>query len=112
MWGPALTGTRDFESFVDVFVGVVLPEAIAVRRDREQLQAHAVEQDLHLVRLVQPLDVFVSVPRQLDLNLVFAIEREEMFERGAAARPERQAVDVILLRQVRRNQHDAADRGA
>ena len=68
----------------------------------EQPHALAIEQHLQLVRLAQTFDVFVAVPRQPNLDLVFAVLREGVADHGAAARAERQPVDVLLLREVRR----------
>ena len=62
----------------------------------------AVERQLDLLRLGQPFDVLVAVARQPDLDLVGAVEREGVADHRAAARAERQPVEVILLRQVRR----------
>ena len=61
----------------------------------------AVEQHLQLVRLAQALDVLVAVARQPDLDLVLAVLREGVRDERAAARAERQPLDVLLLREVR-----------
>ena len=63
--------------------------------------ALAVEQHLQLVRLAQALDVLVAVARQADLDLVLAVLREGVADQRAAARAERQPLDVLLLRDVR-----------
>ncbi len=98
----------NLEPLVHVFVGVVLTQPIPARRNRELLHARAVEQNLQLVRLGQPLDVLVPVARKLHLNLVLAVERERMREENPAARPERQSLDVLLLREIGRKDDDAA----
>ena len=72
------------------------------RFHREHLHALAVEQQLDLVRLAQPFDVLVAVARQADLDLVLAVLRERVVDDRAAARADGQAVDVLLLREVRR----------
>ena len=51
----------------------------------------------------QPFDVLVAVARQPDLDLVLAVQRERVADQRAAARAERQPVDVLLLREVRRS---------
>ena len=58
----------------------------------------------------QALDVLVAVARQPDLDLVFAVQRKRVRNDGAAARAERQPVEVLLLRQVRRK-HDRVAAG-
>ena len=53
------------------------------------------------MRLAQALDVLVAVPRQSDLDLVLAVLRERVGDQGPAARADRQALDVLLLGDVR-----------
>ena len=59
--------------------------------------------DLELVRELQPGHVADDVAEEVDAELVLGILREVVAEEQAAARAERQALDVILLRVVRRN---------
>ncbi len=53
------------------------------------------------MRLAQALDVLVAVPRQAELDLVFAVLREGVRDQRPAARAERQALDVFFLGEVR-----------
>ena len=73
------------------------------RRHREQFQALPVRQQLQLVRLVEALDFFVPVPRQSDLDVVLAVAREGISKQGAATRPQRKSLHMLLLREVRPN---------
>ena len=61
----------------------------------------AIQQHLQLVRLAQALDMLVAIARQPDLDVVLAVLRERVGNQRPAARPERQPVDVILLREIR-----------
>ncbi len=81
---------------------IVSDAGLALRRlHREQLHPLAIEQQLELVRLAQAFDVLVAVARQANLDLVLAVQREGVVDQRAAARAERQAVEVLLLREVR-----------
>ena len=100
----------DLQILVDRFIRVVGAALVPVRFDGEQLQAIAIQRDLQLVRFAEPFDVFVAVSRQANLDLVRAVERERVADERAAARAERQAVDVVLLGQVRRQHDDVAGR--
>ena len=51
----------------------------------------------------QALDVLVAVARQPDLNLVLAVQRKRCTEQRAAARADRQTLEVLLLREVGRS---------
>ena len=62
----------------------------------------AVQQDLDLVRLGQPFDVLVAVARQPDADLVLGVERERVPHHRAAAGPDRQILERLFLREVRR----------
>ena len=119
--GPAVTARPQLQVLVDAFVGVVVAQPVAVRRHREHLEPLAVEGDFDLVRLAQPFDVLVAVPHQADLDFVLAVARKGVADDGAAARAERQAVDVLFLREVggsvttrigRRRQPDCRSRAA
>ena len=100
------------EMLVDVVVVglIVLGESgLSLRRfHREQLHAFAVHQELQIVRLVQPLDVLVAVSRQPNVDLVLAVERKGVMNQRAAARPDRQAFEMVLLCEVRRNSNRLA----
>jgi hypothetical protein len=80
---------------------VVVLSASRSRRQREHLQPSAVDADLHLMRLGQPLDELVAIARQAKLELIFAVGRKRVPHAGAGARAERLPVEVIFLRQVR-----------
>ena len=71
------------------------------RHDFEQAYPLAVEQELELMRLPQALYLLVAVAHQPDDDLVFGVEREGVGESQAAARTQRQAVDIRLLGDVR-----------
>ena len=71
------------------------------RLHREHLDAFPVEQELHIVRFVQPLDVLVAISRQPNLDFVFAVEWKRVVGQGPAARADRQALEMFLLREVR-----------
>ena len=64
------------------------------------------------MRLAQAFDVLVAIARQPNLDLVLAVQREGVVDDGAAARADRQALDVLFLRQVRRNPDRVAARRA
>ena len=55
------------------------------------------------MRLGQPLDLLVAVAAQADLDFVLAVLRERVGHDSAAARAERQPLDVLFLREVRRD---------
>ena len=97
--GPAVTGMRTFRC-----ASTCLDGPLPLRGGGftvNELHALAVEQHLQLVRLAQALDVLVAVARQPDLDVVLAVLRERVADQRAAARAERQPVDVLLLREVR-----------
>ena len=76
------------------------------RRDHgEGLDQLAVKQEFDVVRLAQPLDVLVPVTRQTDRNLVVAVDRKRVREQDAAARPDRHARQMPLLREVGSRTH-------
>ena len=72
------------------------------RRDGERLDPFTIHQHLDLVRLAQALDLLVAVTGQANLNLILAVARERVGEQHAATRAGRQPLDVILLREIRR----------
>src|SRR5262249_61713111 len=49
-----------------------------------------------------PVDVLVAGPGQPDLHVVFAVLREGVRDQDAAARPQRQPLDVAFLGLIRR----------
>ena len=93
---------------VRVVRGVPPHQPVLARVRREDVEPHAVERDLHVVRFRQTLDVLVPVPLQANPNLVLAVGREHVLHERSAARPERQAVDMPFLRPVGRDNHHAA----
>ena len=70
------------------------------RPHRHQVHALAVHADLDLVRRGQPSDEADVRPPQLGLDHVLAVERKRVANQRAAARAERQSIDVPGLRQV------------
>ena len=62
--------------------------------------AFAVEEDFDLVRFLEALDLLVAVAGEADLNLVVAVLRKRVGDERAAARAEREALDVFLLGDV------------
>jgi hypothetical protein len=101
-------GDAEVEMFVDQIiigntVGVSNPGNVINRLYREQLYPLAVQEEFHVGRFAQALDVLVAVPGELKLNFVLGVLRERIVNRGPAARPERQFVEVLLLREILRN---------
>ena len=84
-----------------VALRIFLPAQLP-RGDREHLQARAVEGELHFLRLAQSFEVLVAIARQVNLELVFGIERERVTERRAAARAVGKVLEMIVLREVGR----------
>src|SRR5690349_18526061 len=70
------------------------------RLHREQLDALAIEQQLQIGGVVEPLDVLVAIARQANLELVVAVHREGVVDERAAARADRQPFDVFFLREI------------
>ena len=62
------------------------------------------------VRPLEPGHVADDVLQQVDAEVVVAVEREVVADQDAAARAERQAFDVIVLRAIGRHAIDRADR--
>ena len=96
---PGFDGHAKLQVRVDplgVFVG-------AGRLDRFQCDALAVDQHLDLVRFLEALDLLVTVAREPHLDFVVPILRENVGKRRAATRADRQALDVLLLRDIGRN---------
>ena len=73
------------------------------RLHREQLHALAIEQELQIVRLAQSLDVLVAIAGEPDLDFVLSIHWKRVGHQRAAARADRQSLDVFFLREVRRS---------
>ena len=92
------------EVIVDIVLGrLVVQRHVAHqvrRRHGERLDPLAVDQELQVVRLAQALDVLVAVTRQPDREFVDAVRREVPGRDQAAARADRQALDVLLLGQI------------
>ena len=82
------------------FFGVIV--RIRLAGEREPRDRLAVEQDLQLVRLVVARNVVRDVEGQLGPNDVLAVLREVVPDQRAAARAQRQPLEVPLLRKVRR----------
>ena len=69
-----------------------------------------VEQHHQLVRtgIAQPADVSCQIAHEPDLDLVLAVLDERVGHRHAAARADRQAGQMIFLREVGRQANDVA----
>ena len=81
---------------------VALPVAGPLRRRQgEPMPPCSVDEQVQLVRGVQPLHLFIAVAGQTDAELVLAGAGEQMLDEHAAPRAQRQPVDVPLLRAVR-----------
>ncbi len=78
--------------------------------DLGEKHALAVDADLELVRPLQPRHVADDVLQQDDVEFVDGVDGEVVPHQGAAARAERQAFDVILLRPIRRHAIHRANR--
>ena len=74
---------------------------VAAHRRRED--ALAVDTDLEHMGPLEPGHVADDVLQQIDAEVVVGIEREVVVNHDAAARAERQAVDVVGLGAIRRN---------
>ena len=113
MRGPAFTFTRVFSrssillAASDMFVSDARlsssPPTCAVNTRSPSID------DLELMRELEAGHVADDVAQQEDAELVLGVLREVVPEEQAAARAERQPLDVILLRVVRRNA--VAERG-
>ena len=87
----------EFQMLIDV--RKILP---ARRRlHRERFHRLAVEQHFQLVRLMQPLDMFVAIPRETNLNLVLAFLRKLVANPRSAARADRQTIHALFLSDIR-----------
>ena len=78
--------------------------------DRRHEDTRAVDADLQLVRPLEAGHVADDVLQQDDVEFVGGVEREVVPHEDAAARPERQAFDVIVLGAIGRHSVDRADR--
>ena len=70
------------------------------RREREHLDAIAVQGDLDLLRFAQPFEVLVAIAGEADLDAVLRIDRERMEKDGPAARAVWQIVEVLILGEI------------
>src|SRR6185503_13317825 len=65
-----------------------------------ELDSFAIESDFKRVRMFQSADLFDGVGPQLWPDLVLPVDREVVLNHHASARPQRQAFDVVPLRQI------------
>ena len=79
--------------------------AALARRQREELDALAVDRDLELVRLAQTVR-----PRHLDANVVVAVEGKQVRDHRPTARAERQVIGAIVLLAIGRDTVGVAGR--
>ncbi len=82
---------------LQVLIDAIVAFVLRGRFDGERCQAFAVQQQLDLVRLAQPLDLLVAVARQPGLDVVLAVLPERVRYPHAAARAKRQSLDVAFL---------------
>ena len=106
---PGRHADAHVQVLVHGLVGVVDAHLIPVGLHREHLHARAVERQLDLLGLCQPLHVLVAIARQTYLNLVDAGEWKRVASHRPATRSEWQALQVIFLRQVRREDEQVVD---
>ena len=90
----------------DAELEVIVHEMMVVlfrrRLHREQPQPLAIQHQLHLVGLVQALDVLIAVSRKPKLDLVLGVQREGTANHQSAACAGRKVLEVLLLCEVRR----------
>ena len=77
--------------------------------DRRQKHALAVDADFELVRILQTRQVADDVLQQKNAEVVFAVQRKVVVDQNAAARAQRQSLDVLLLVEIRRSLKHQAD---
>ena len=80
-----------------------------IARDMDALAVHG---DFDLVRVIQAAQVAEVRVLEPDLEHVLAVEREHVANERPADGPERQAVDVLVLREILANTVGLADRRA
>ena len=103
--GPAFTGMRSRKRVSSVVARrrrVQVVRLLVLRAaEAGEVDALAVERDLEIVRDFEAADDVDGLAVQPRLDDVLAIDREGVADQDAAARADRQALDVIVLRQVR-----------
>ncbi len=80
------------------------------RFDREELQPAPVQEQFEVVWLAETFHMLVAIACQPDGDVVLAIERKRVVDHRAAASADRKAVEVLLLRHVRRDPDGLASR--
>ena len=102
--GPAVTGTRTrsrASTASPVSVGLSNSDSRSSRPPIvREIDALAVDRDLHVVRVLEAAHDVEIRAVQLGLEHVVAVERERVAHRGSADRAERKPVDVLVLREV------------
>ena len=93
---PAFTGMRGVDADVP---GTARPNLLV---PVEQLHALAVDRDLELLALDLSQQIVEVAGDPVDLDHVLAVGRELVLDEHAAARAERQPLDVAVLRRVGR----------
>ena len=96
VFGDAQIGVRHF--------------VILFAADRRQEDSLAVDADFELMRIFQPRDVPDDVLQQRHRKIVLAIQREVVLDESAAPRAQRQALNMILLSEIRGDLVDLAYR--
>ena len=93
---------------LEMAVQVVLGGSIVLRHvrlrcgvHREDAHLFAIQKQIELMRFGEALDVLVAIARQANRDLVLTVDRERMRNQRATACPDRKALEVLLLRQVR-----------
>ncbi len=84
--------------------------------DRREMDPLAIDGEFHVVRILKTAHDVQIGPIQLDLEAVFAVERKGMTNLNPTDGAKRQAVEVLVLRQILSNpvglaaRRDARDR--
>ena len=104
--GPAVTKTRvrrrasiSFGGRRHVRVG---HRVVGLAADLREEHALAIDRDLELVRPLEPRHVAHDVAQQEHVEVVLGVERKVVVDQNSAARAERQTLDVLRLRKIRR----------
>src|SRR3954468_16074490 len=82
------------------------------RLDRESLYFLSIDQHFQFMWLVQALNLFVSIACQANLDFIFSVSWKRVTQQSAAARPQRQTLDLLFLRNIRPNAESIAARCA
>ncbi len=102
--GPAFTGQANLEALLEIVAGggriEVVGQLVVLAAEALEPDALPVERDFEVVRHFEPANDVDRLPIQLRADDVLAVDREGVADQHAAARADRQAFDVIVLRQI------------